>query len=323
LFIPFDELVDDDGLLPGGRKRTLIDWSNYRTEQEVETDRTERRPHLPPAPRPAGGRRTSPAAGGTAVDPTAPLPLLPVMLPEPMDLDETPAMPGPDGRRIRSAVLGLFLVGAAAAGGGWWWWTQRNGPEPPPGISTDVLPSAGGAARVARRAATGPATTGPIDSTGLASGANAVTGADSLGRAGAPGSTGAGGTMTDTLGGALTPNATPNAAPNAAPNVQTAVARPAPSADPRVARFDTMADSLEQAIRNFGNRSSDFAVKRLSCRGLGVGYRGADDAYMSLAATHRDARTAIDGARDARFRRLSSLMDNVNASFDSTKCPRP
>lgn len=312
MYIPFDELVDDEGLLPGGRRRTLIDWSNYRTDQDVEADRTERRPYTPP---PAASRRPSPPRGAPGVGAGAPgatpggppgeqppgPATLPVMLPEPADLEDTPAMPLADGRRTRRAILMMVLVGAAIAAGGYWWWNQRLGPEPPPGLSTDVLPAA--RARAPRAAAIP-----PVDTTGLGALGTSGTSGATTSVATAPAG---GGTMTDTPGTGLVPNAGVTAA------------RPAPTSDPRVARFDTLADSVEQAIRNFGTRRSDFAVKRLSCDGLGAGYRGADDAYMALAGARRDARTGIDAGRDARFRRLSAAMDQVNTVFDSTKCPRP
>ena len=315
LFIPFDELVDDESLLPGGRKRTLIDWANYRTGQDVETDRTERRPHLPPRPprvpspqpRPTPAPMGAPAAGG---EPGPGAAALPVMLPEPSELDDTPAMPAPERSRTRLALFAAIVLGVAGAAGGLWWWNQHVGPEPAPGFSTDVLRPQGGRrpAPVAR----------PVDTSGLASritGDSGALGLDTLGGGAGAAGTGAGGAMSTAP---VTP--APVVPPVSPPDV---AARPAPSTDAHVARFDAMADSLEQAIRNFGDRSSDFAMKRLSCAGLGVGYRAADDAYIALAAAYRDARAVIDSGRDARFRRLSSQMGGVNTAFDGTKCPRP
>jgi hypothetical protein len=108
----------------------------------------------------------------------------------------------------------------------------------------------------------------------------------------------------------------PNAATNVVPN-----APPASSA--KTQRFDALADSLEQAIRNFQDRAADFTTKRLTCRGLAVGYQGADDAYIALAGAYRDVRATIDGARDARFRKLSGQVGDLNNTFDASKCPRP
>jgi len=97
----------------------------------------------------------------------------------------------------------------------------------------------------------------------------------------------------------------------------------APAPDARMQRFDALADSLEQALRNFQDRNADFTMKRLTCRGLGVGYQTADDAYIALARTYGSVRATIDATRDARFRKLSSQIGDVNNTFDASKCPRP
>jgi hypothetical protein len=98
---------------------------------------------------------------------------------------------------------------------------------------------------------------------------------------------------------------------------------PAPTTDPAVLRFDTLADTLEQAVRNFRDRGADFALNRLTCDGLAVGYRSADVAFIALASAHRTARDALDSAREARYQRLEGQMRGVNEEFDSSKCPRP
>jgi hypothetical protein len=98
---------------------------------------------------------------------------------------------------------------------------------------------------------------------------------------------------------------------------------PAPSSNPLVLRFDMLADTLEQAVRNFHDRGTDFAVNRIACDGLAVGYRSADVDFMALAAAHRAARDALDSARETRFQKLAGAMRGVNEEFDSSKCPRP
>jgi hypothetical protein len=98
---------------------------------------------------------------------------------------------------------------------------------------------------------------------------------------------------------------------------------PAASNDPAVQQFATLADSLEESIRNFQDRNEDFAVKRIACNGLAVGYRAADDAFIALASAHRAARESLDSTSEARYRRLVDRMGRVNEEFGASGCPRP
>ena len=96
-----------------------------------------------------------------------------------------------------------------------------------------------------------------------------------------------------------------------------------PSTDPAVLKFAALADTLEESIRNFQDRNDDFTVHRITCGGLAVGYRSADDAFIALASAHRAARESLDSAREARYRRLVDQMGRVNEEFGGTGCPRP
>jgi proteasome lid subunit RPN8/RPN11 len=98
---------------------------------------------------------------------------------------------------------------------------------------------------------------------------------------------------------------------------------PAPSNDPAARQFSTLADSLEESIRNFQDRNDDFAVKRITCDGLALGYRAADDAFIALASAHRAARESLDSTSEARYRRLVDRMGRVNEEFGASGCPRP
>ena len=98
---------------------------------------------------------------------------------------------------------------------------------------------------------------------------------------------------------------------------------PAASTDPAVQQFAALADSLEESIRNFQDRNDDFAVKRIACDGLAVGYRTADDAFIALASAHRAARESLDSTSEARYRRLVDRMGKVNEEFGASGCPRP
>jgi hypothetical protein len=99
--------------------------------------------------------------------------------------------------------------------------------------------------------------------------------------------------------------------------------QPAPSSNPAVQQFTALADSLEESIRNFQDRNDDFAVKRITCGGLALGYRAADDAFIALASAHRSARESLDSTSEARYRRLVDRMGRVNEEFGVSGCPRP
>lgn len=99
--------------------------------------------------------------------------------------------------------------------------------------------------------------------------------------------------------------------------------QPAPPVDPAVRRFDKLADSLAAAIASYRDRRADFSLQRLTCQGLGAGYRSADDAFIALSAVHRDARASLDSTRLARYAAFAAEMDTVDKEFDDSHCPRP
>lgn len=325
MLIPFDEIVEDDALLPGGRKRTLIDWANYRTEQPVEGDRSERRPHMPPP------RRATPDPDPAMSNMTS-QPTLPVMLPEPSDFDDLPLQAQPEVRRLRFGVMAALLLVVGVGAAGYWWWNHRGALEPPAGLGGMLSSPSASAPAGGTRLRDTSVYTPPQDTAGLGAGGSMSatapapqTDTTALARPGA-GRTPDGGAMTAPATQAappVTPNVAappPNTMPNAATNV---VPNAPPASSAKTQRFDALADSLEQAIRNFQDRAADFTTKRLTCRGLAVGYQGADDAYIALAGAYRDVRATIDGARDARFRKLSGQVGDLNNTFDASKCPRP
>ena len=45
-YVPFYEQVEEEGILEGGRFRTLIDWKSYSTSELVEHDENERSVHI-------------------------------------------------------------------------------------------------------------------------------------------------------------------------------------------------------------------------------------------------------------------------------------
>ncbi len=138
--------------------------------------------------------------------------------------------------------------------------------------------------------------------------------------------------VSDSSGAALSSNDTQLAPSTSAGSAAATPASGAPistsapsaaSSDPAVQRFYTVADSLDVSIRNFQDRSDDFAVHRITCDGLAIGYSAADDAFISLASAHRAARESLDTTAEARYRDLVNRMGRVNEDFGASGCPRP
>src|SRR6185312_6068109 len=221
MLIPFDEIVEDDGLLPGGRKRTLIDWANYRTEQPVEGDRSERRPHMPP-PRRATPDPRDPALANMTSQPT-----LPVMLPEPSEFDDLPLEPQPEVRRYRLGTIAMLALVAGFGATGYWWWNARNRGEIG-GLGSLLSSPPASSAAAGNRLRDTSVYNPPQDTAGL----------------GAGGSMSAPATQPATQPAAQPPAPVPNAAAVPSPN-----AAPPAATDAKTRRFDALADSLAVAIR--------------------------------------------------------------------------
>jgi hypothetical protein len=271
-------------------------------------------------------RRATPEPPDPALARMTSQPTLPVMLPEASLFDEDlPVQPLPETGRIRLGAVTMVLLGVGAVAAGLWWWNHRGTIEAPSSLS-GVFSSHSASAPPVPRDTTIYA---PNDTASMGGGSMAASPPmPVLPDTTAVSNPAAGRTPAGATTSPPTAAAPPAAQP--APNV-TAGVPPAPvvtgpppvSSDARVRKFDALADSLEQAIRNFQDRDADFTMKRLTCRGLGVGYQSADDAYIALARAYGAVRATIDGTRDARFRKLSSQIGGVNNTFDASKCPRP
>lgn len=297
-YVPFYEQVDEDGILEGGRLRTLIDWRSYSTSELVERDDDERSVHSP-----SFARLADPD-----VMPTA----LPLMIPSPAD-DEARSAPA----RSRWVAVGIAMVIAivtsfvAVA-----IWNARRMPEPPmaaapaapPQRQLVVVPNA--AAISAQKL---------MDSLAAAAVASAVPNAGV-----SSGDTTQVATTTPAAGlSTVPPTASSSTAPvaDAPPAPQVSAPVPAEIRLAAQAHFDSLADSLEHGLHNYHDRRTDFGQKRLSCKELAYGYRAADEALVGLAQLAGDTRT-LDAQRKARYQQLIAGMDTVNSDFDASKCKR-
>ena len=290
-YIPFYEQVDEDGILEGGRLRTLIDWTSYSTSELVERDEDERSVHT--------------SASTRQADPDAIPAALPLMIPSPAD-DELSAAPGRSrwvGGTIMTVVgLGVLFVGAMI-------WNSRRLPEPPvASLPRDSVPAAAVAPNSQAMAAQR-----RLDS--LASAALAA------GSASAARNPGAVAQPVDTTSVAVAAPPAPAPVPDVPPQAPPVTGPSAASTVGLASRFDSLADSLEHGLHNYHDRRVDFGQKRLSCTELAYGYRAADEALVSLARLAGDAR-ALDAQRTARYNQLRAGMDTVNNDFDASKCKR-
>jgi proteasome lid subunit RPN8/RPN11 len=289
-YIPFYEHVEQDGMIEGGRFRTLIDWTTYTTKELVERDEDERSVHLSGSSRRADSDSDS--------DANAPPSTLPLMIPSPsMEDVPRPARSRwvPFGIAVAIVLVATLITMKV--------WDFRRLPEPPMALS----PNRPREAVVVPPAA--PSRTDSVPPTTTAAPPGAVAGGPV--------------TMPDTTTVATTtaPPA-PMTAPIATPRAPT-VSAPVPSEIRMAAQanFDSLADSLEHSLHNYQDRRTDFAAKRLSCKELAYGYRAADEALVGLAKLAGDTR-GLDAQRKSRYNGLIAGMDTVNNDFVGSTCKR-
>ncbi len=304
-YVPFYEQVDEEGILEGGRLRTLIDWSSYSTSELVERDDDERTVHTSTTTRQA--------------DPDAIPAALPLMIPSPGD-EPASSMPL-RARWVGGTIFTVFALGVVFVGA--MIWNARRLPEPPMTASSRNRDSVAAAPVPNAQALAGQRRLDSLASAAMAAGSAAA--AQNAGAATQPGDT-------TTLASNVATDATPAAAPGASPAAAPAAApasTPAPDVAPASSsvaaalpsRFDSLADSLAHGLHNYHDRRVDFGQKRLSCTELAYGYRAADEALVSLARLAGDGRS-LDPQRTARYIQLRAGMDTVNNDFDASKCKR-
>ncbi len=233
-YVPFFEQVDEEGILEGGRLRTLIDWTSYSTSELVERDPDERSVHV-------SGRGPGVGMGADADAPAAPLPL---MIPSPA-LDDAPTSSSFRSRWVGSGIVTVLALAVAFVSV--LIWNSRRLPEPPMSVATApppqrelvVVPNADAIAAQRR-----------MDS--LASAAAAAASAAQ------PRDT----TTVPAAAPAPAPAAPPAAAPPAAapaPDTEQPTASPGAPVPSEIrlaaqARFDSLADSLDHGLHNYHDR---------------------------------------------------------------------
>ncbi|HEX5436181.1 MAG TPA: hypothetical protein VFW98_03405 [Gemmatimonadaceae bacterium] len=228
----------------------------------------------------------TPSPGGRTVPASSGSATVPVLIPTRSGTE--PGAPGPPRRRRVPAGMWAILVLVAAGIAAWLYWTHR--PRPSLFANTTAAASKGQAAHPT------PPPAQPAPETVAAQRETA----------------------------AAQPGSTITAAPPAGAVLQMpAASHQPPVADASLARFDSLADSLAQAVANYHDRRTDFNLGRIACAGLARGYRAADDALLALASAYRTASPRLANSQRATYQRLTADMESLNKDFDGSKCPRP
>jgi len=205
--------------------------------------------------------------------------------------EEKKAAPAPKPRRrkrrgpwLRRLAILLLLAGAGA--GGYWYFALRNPGVPPPWAG--LLDRAKQlVSRVTKRNPAPPPTAAPRRRT--------------------------------TAGSPPPAAAPPPAAVPAAPvPVPQPVAPPSP-----FARFDRLSDSLSRAVRNFQDRASLFADRRMDCGGLASGLVSIENLWISYNTERRARMAGFDQHRARQDQSMYAAVDSVESRFEHSGCPRP
>jgi len=98
---------------------------------------------------------------------------------------------------------------------------------------------------------------------------------------------------------------------------------PAPRPAAQKPKLDVVADSVARALRGYQGQADLFAQRRLDCAGLARELAAVESRWLSYSAERRAVRAALDPARAATERSLYAGVDSVERGFDRTGCPRP
>lgn len=89
-------------------------------------------------------------------------------------------------------------------------------------------------------------------------------------------------------------------------------------------RFEQLAASLDTAIASYQGLGGSAPDASPTCDDLARRYRLVDDGFVALAAHIRGLEDAdVTTRMQERFRELLRLVEEVNADFDASGCPRP
>ena len=344
--LPFYELIESDEGLAGGKKRSILPWLNFATEDPavvhaqvrgettpapasprstIEVVRPNATRVAPPSgPVKAGkGTQPRPPLSATPPAPAAPLPPPPSPPPParpapPAAASSTPAGSEPGRRQTQmkpppNALSNLPLLAAGGFDIG-----EVETRSSDPGVMTPrpepVLPPR-------RRPTHTPKPFAPALAPKRRGGHGGLLAALALLLAGG----GVAGwyfyLRHPVLGGASLPPAAP-LPPAAVPATGPESVAASPPVDSNLLVFDRVADSVRAVVRGYGAATQRFGAGRLDCAGLSQGLVAVEDAWTTYNLGKRKA-AALDAARRTRDQTLSTAVDSVESQFDASGCQRP
>ena len=94
-------------------------------------------------------------------------------------------------------------------------------------------------------------------------------------------------------------------------------------ASPALARLDALADSLAQAVRNYDDRARLYDKRQLDCPSLGRGIIAVERRLVAYGVQRAAVRGALDAGRVSRERAQRASVDAAERQFRQSQCPRP
>src|SRR5437867_3483356 len=322
--LPFYELLSDDSIRPGGKKRSFVTWKNYRAYNPVVPQAAPPRAAAQPEPEQEQDQeQEEPLAEAPGVEPTAyetgaDASAWPAeeytsqqyaseeyaSQGEVTQWEEQvepeayppPVAPAPKKRRRRRhwpwrrwlMRLSVLMLVAGAAGGYWW---------VPAALPWVTVPRGGEdfAARVAALPAR------------LKEAVAKARARPPRPRAAPP---------------SRPPSARQPAPTTAAPPPSPAPVTAAPAPPSPLGRLDRVGDSLALVVRGFNAGAAQFARGQLACVGLAHALGAVEQRWTAYTAARRAA-GVLDATHAARDQRLYAGVDSVEHRFDKSGCERP
>lgn len=307
--LPFYEVLAPESIDSTGKKRSFVDWGNYKGFKAA--------PAAPKEAAPAGPRSVG---APPAAKPAPPPPREPVrqQAPPPPPPPPPPAPP-PPARQSLTFVL-PDEVGAQPE-------PPRRVAPPPPPPAAPPPPPAPQAAPVPRVSAAPKAAEAPRRSARVRPLRYIVTGA-----------VGAAATTALFLGAwalglvhfgrsdesvVATPVSAAAPPTRAAPPAVEPAPTPPAAPNPALVALDQLTDSVLAAVRNYQTRRTQFGEGQADCAALADALMAVEGHWINYNVQGKPRDLVLDATRAARDRSLYADVDSVETQFDRSACPRP
>jgi hypothetical protein len=81
-----------------------------------------------------------------------------------------------------------------------------------------------------------------------------------------------------------------------------------------------VAETFQGAVVRYAERTEDFDLGRLGCDGLWTGYRGVEEAFVSLSEQNASVGGGV--AADRVFESSRRSMEEIERRYEASECPR-